>query len=494
MLSTGSGSGVAGLGRLSQPCWAAIVELASLSTELPERTLLERGVEIAQTATSSRIAYLHYLNEDRRSIELGVWSAATRGYCTAVYDRHYPIDRAGIWADAARTGKPCIHNDYATAPARRGLPDGHSSLIRHAGVPVLEEGIVRMLLGVGNKPVEYDDGDVAALAFIGQRIWTLVGQRRTLERLLDTQRRLLHVQEMAAVCAWEYDVSEDRLQVDTMFTKLFHCPQAEHAPIDLHTLLERVEPGDRDRLRTLMTDGQGGTQDAARVTCRRPDGRPFTADVRVEFRPRALGNGMLGVGIIQDISSQLEVEELRRRVDVDALTGLPNRHRLQEWFDARKAGRGVAPCAFLFIDLDRFKPVNDAFGHAIGDEVLQVVARRLRHGVRKDDLVARVGGDEFVVVLAGAHDIADALAMGDALIASLSDPIVVDGRRIEIGASIGIAPFRDDDIRLEDVAVAADRALYRAKAAGGHRCLVADDIAGERPGASRAAPGRGQPD
>ena len=128
--------------------------------------------------------------------------------------------------------------------------------------------------------------------------------------------------------------------------------------------------------------------------------------------------------------------------------------------------------AFFYIDLDGFKPVNDQHGHAMGDEVLRIVASRLLHAVRKGDLVVRVGGDEFVVVQAGVGDVAVAAALADKLVAGIERPIALSGLTIRVGASIGIAIRPDLARGLEEVSAAADRALYRAKAAGGGRWAV----------------------
>lgn len=130
----------------------ALKSLESLTIERSEAELAQAGVEIAQAVTGSRIAYLHFLNEDQETIELGVWSRDTLAGCAAVYDRHYPVTVAGIWADTFRLRQPCIHNDYASTPDKRGLPQGHATLVRHLGVPVVDEGLVRLLVGVGNKP------------------------------------------------------------------------------------------------------------------------------------------------------------------------------------------------------------------------------------------------------------------------------------------------------------------------------------------------------
>ena len=158
--------------------------------------------------------------------------------------------------------------------------------------------------------------------------------------------------------------------------------------------------------------------------------------------------------------SQLQAEELAHAATHDALTGLANRAAL----DARMAGT-TAGEALLFLDLDGFKEVNDELGHAAGDEVLVAVARRLRASVAQADMVARFGGDEFAVLLAGVADVDVASAAATRLLAALEEPIGVEGRRVSIGASIGIAlptVGEDPDSMLRH----ADRALYAAKGAG----------------------------
>ena len=465
-------------------------ELEPLSADQPERELIQQGLEIAQAATGSRIAYLHYLNDDGETIELGTWSRSTHGYCSAVYDRHYPIGAAGIWADSARTGAPCVHNDYAAAPQRRGLPEGHSPLERHLGVPVGDGGRVRLLVGVGNKPTDYDEVDVAVLQFVGDRIWALVRQRRAQEGCLELGRRLRRIQEIAAVCGWEYDVDEDRLHFDDLFARLFLTRPGDGPPTSLPAFQDFVVPADHERLRAVFAGREAGASGVIRIGCRRADGRVFPAELKVEFRPRDVGRGLIGIGMLQDVSEQLAIEDLRRRADVDALTGLPNRHRLHELFEqGRVARRGpLDHFAFLFVDLDGFKPVNDHHGHALGDEVLRIVASRLRHMVRKDDLVVRLGGDEFVVVQAGAASPSAATGLADKIIAAVSEPIALGEVRIRVGASIGIALRPDLARGLHEVSVAADRALYRAKAAGGRRWALeaaadaaSPDAAGGRP-------------
>lgn len=455
-----------------------VSQLEALSTELTRHAIVQAGVDIAQRATRSRIAYLHFLNDDQNTIELGVWSHDTLKGCTAVYDRHYPIASAGIWADSARSGAPCVHNDYASQAGRRGLPLGHSQLIRHLGVPVLADGVARMLVGVGNKPSVYDAEDLMRLELVARRIWSVVEQRRVLEHYLDRNRRFQHLQQLARVCGFEYDVDADHLGFDAMYFEVFDAEGADGTPASIGQLLERVAPADRLRVREVLVEPAEGRQ-VVRVECLRASGQHFPAELKVEFRPREIGAGYLGVGILQDVSVELEVDALRRRADHDPLTGLPNRSLLESQFDEVCGGRRPGEAlAFHYLDLDDFKPVNDRLGHEAGDTVLRVVAERLLKATRQSDLVARMGGDEFVVLQTGVQGEESACRLASKLVAEIGEPIDVGGQTVKVGASVGVALVGAVARSLHEVRQAADRALYRAKSAGGHGYVLEPGDAG----------------
>ena len=160
---------------------------------------------------------------------------------------------------------------------------------------------------------------------------------------------------------------------------------------------------------------------------------------------------------------------LKHRADHDSLTGLPNAsHLIERLTDAlthaRRNGDGVA---VLLIDLDRFKDVNDSLGHQVGDEVLRAVAARLRGSIREHDTVARLSGDEFVVVVPGQLLLDDFGALADKLQRSLSQPFVMRGRPFFMTASLGIARYPVDGTTAEQLLGHADAAMYRAKARSG---------------------------
>jgi diguanylate cyclase (GGDEF)-like protein len=165
--------------------------------------------------------------------------------------------------------------------------------------------------------------------------------------------------------------------------------------------------------------------------------------------------------------------EAVREAHHDAVTGLPNRALFLKILNRVLSSRGTSadPTSVLFIDLDRFKAVNDSLGHEAGDQLLALVARRLRGCVRASDTTARLGGDEFAALL---HDspIEAATIVGERVVAAIKEPFRVAGREIFIGASVGVAISREDAAKSETLLHNADVAMYRAKKEGPGRVLV----------------------
>ena len=160
----------------------------------------------------------------------------------------------------------------------------------------------------------------------------------------------------------------------------------------------------------------------------------------------------------------------------DMLTGLPNRTLLEDRIQQAmvKARRNTAKFALLYIDLDKFKPINDTHGHAMGDRVLIESARRMSDSVRESDTVARIGGDEFVVLLPEIQTPDDALRVASKIRDALHLTIEIDKNYLNIGASIGIAIFPEHGTDVTRLVKSADAALYRAKALGRNRFELAE--------------------
>jgi diguanylate cyclase (GGDEF)-like protein len=164
-----------------------------------------------------------------------------------------------------------------------------------------------------------------------------------------------------------------------------------------------------------------------------------------------------------------ELDELTRTSQRDALTGTPNRALMHDRLEhaIALARRHGGRCAVLFIDLDKFKPINDTLGHGVGDEVLKLTSRRLESVVRESDTVSRHGGDEFLVLLAEVLEGFDAQAIAGKLLAALAQPCVVRAQTLRLTASIGIALYPDDGADAAMLVNLADAAMYRVKRRGG---------------------------
>ena len=184
------------------------------------------------------------------------------------------------------------------------------------------------------------------------------------------------------------------------------------------------------------------------------------------------------VGSVTDVTDRREAEHrLQHDALHDALTGLPNRVLFVDRLDQsiRRAQRHHPECcaAVLFLDLDRFKIINDSLGHNTGDELLKAVARRLEKALRPNDTVARLSGDEFTLLLDDVCDPREATVISERVLQSLQAPFELDGRELFIGASIGIA-LATGKSQPEQVMRDADVAMYRAKSDGKGRHAVFD--------------------
>ncbi len=300
-----------------------------------------------------------------------------------------------------------------------------------------------------------------------------------LRRLAESEERHALAMQGANDGLWDWDVRADRLYFSPRWKAMIGYTEADigDAPGEW---LGRVHPDDRAAL-TQALEGHlnGATQH-------------FESEHRIQHRDGSY-RWMLARGIaVRDhtgratrvVGSQTDVTDRRQaeqRLQHDALhddlTGLPNRVLFLDRLDQairRGQRRQPATCAaVLFLDLDRFKLVNDSLGHHVGDRLLIAVARRLESALRPGDTVARLGGDEFTILLDDVCEPREATVIADRVQHTLADPFHLDGRELVVGASIGIA-LADPDAAPADVLRDADVAMYRAKADGKGRHAVFD--------------------
>jgi len=326
-----------------------------LSTH-PVEELMQKALDEIEELTGSLIGFYHFVEEGQNSLSLQAWSTRTlEVFCKAQgKGMHYPISEAGVWVDCVNQRKPVIHNDYASLPHRKGMPEGHAAVARELVVPTLRGDRVVSILGVGNKLSDYDERDVELVAYIADLVWSIVEQKRA--------------------------------------------------------------------------DDQ-----------------------------------------IHQLNSQLE-----RMAMTDELTGLTNRRSffLQGAQEIIKAENYRTPFSLLMLDLDEFKSINDRYGHEAGDKMLQCVSNTLLENIRKIDLLARLGGEEFSVMLPNTGP-EDAVHLAERLRSAVeAGCLSIGGQDMKVTVSIGAASYNQEVLSLNDLLRNADAAMYQAKSQGRNRVVT----------------------
>ena len=298
-------------------------------------------------------------------------------------------------------------------------------------------------------------------------------ERRRLEELLrSNEDRLRSLVDCAPVCIYETDRNGRFLSINAEGArKIGNLPTDE---IIGHAFLDCVAPWDQKRVSDLVNQAVEGT------VCR------FEYAGIVDGRARVFSSTLVPLrgdggevakvlGYSQDITVQKSSEQqLMHRAEHDSLTELPNRGLFMDRLRSgiARARRNKQPLALLFVDLNEFKPVNDHHGHQMGDRLLRLVARRLVSSVREVDTVARVGGDEFAVILEAIAGAGDAALVAAKICENIGEPFSIDGRTLEIGASTGIAIYPNDGEDLSSLLHHADSQMYRAKRAASERTAL----------------------
>ncbi len=288
--------------------------------------------------------------------------------------------------------------------------------------------------------------------------------------LTESRAALAEAQELAHLGSFETDFVSGETRWSTELYRIFGVDPAAERPVRLY---EFDHPDDAvavgreiDRARR-----EGGPYTIEHRILTR-DGRERCVYERGQFFPPGAEPTRV-VGAVLDVTDRKRAEErLRFLAHHDVLTGLPNRTLLSERLSAAvtRAAARSEPLVVLFIDIDRFKSINDTIAHAAGDHVLREFAARLAGTVRTDALVARSGGDEFAVVFEGNEP--DALRLADRLRTTLAEPIWYHASTLRMSGSIGLACYPRDGATPDELLRSADAAMYAAKARGGNAVAV----------------------
>jgi len=442
---------------------SALLELTTESTGMTDEDLVRYALDQAEKMTSSSMAYCHFVNDDQETITLGTWSTATLTHCEASFDNHYPISKAGVWADCFRQRKSIIHNDYAALTDKKGLPEGHVTVLRHVGVPVFLGNKVVLIFGVGNKGSDYDAGDLALTEVLANNLWVLLQRNRSLRKLkLDAE--VFRLSREAVVIT---DATGSIVSVNQAFTEITGYSAAE--VIGRNPRMLQSGKHDAAFFKKLWEQILQAGHWQGEIWNRRKNGEIYPEWLGITMTKNSANEVSEYIGIFMDITEHKKAQACIEQLGYyDPLTSLANRRLLNDRTRQAigQAQRQAHMLGLIYLDLDHFKDINDSLGHLVGDELLRLVSVRLLSCVRDTDTVCRMGGDEFVVLLtrvASPDNVADACSK---ILLALSDVFELKQHTLRVSASMGASIYPDDGQNFDDLLQHADTAMYQAKAAG----------------------------
>lgn len=318
-------------------------------------------------------------------------------------------------------------------------------------------------------------GEPACMALIND----VTSRTRIERRLVQSEKRLERVQEIGGVGVFEIDMRTGERYWSRELRRQFGMGESDPLPATHGIDVSMVHPDDREILKRAYDEAF-----ERRSTCRvdhrvvHPDGTIIWLQLQADVDVDADGLPLRALGTTVDITERKNAEQqLGYLAHYDPLTGLANRahavSRLQNVL--RAARRGQSCPALIFLDLDHFKTVNDSLGHDVGDQLLVQVAQRLKEATRENDCVARMGGDEFVIVMSDAKVPSAAETVARRVLSVLEQPIRLAGRELFATCSIGIAFVPPEGIDVEALLSRADMAMYCAKRAGRNRFSIYED-------------------
>ncbi len=384
----------------------------------------------------------------------------------------------GPAGSAIRTGEPLIIRANASrdAESRMNAPPecGYQSV---AGLPLRIDGRTEDALVIyaatenAFSAEEYlllqDLADELAHAISALR--AAASRSEAEQSLRRSEATLERAQQIAHIGSWEWDFATGAQRWSGETCHLFDCDADEVQP-GLRFILKHTHPEDRAHVREQVLLAQSGEVSSVianfRLIGEEGDTRWIHARAEVEFHDTG---PFRVVGVMQDVSERRHFEEkLAQLASHDALTGLPNRHLLNDRVEQALAHHRYTDrlLALVFVDLDRFKLINDTLGHDAGDQLLKEIAKRLSTCLRDGDTVARQGGDEFVVVLNDLAKAEDAAFVAQKMLDALMPPCYLLGHEVVPAASIGIALYPRDGSTMQELMMSADKAMYGAKQAG----------------------------
>ena len=336
--------------------------------------------------------------------------------------------------------------------------------------------VVGVILAIGVAAIMI----AGSLARLNRRMRAEMSARETAAaELMKSEQGFRFMAENTADVIWILDIASGRFSYVSPSVESLRGYTVDE--VIAQPLESALTPESAQRAQSVLADSIARWQSGDRTNLPRiteidqphKDGHIIQTEVVTTLHADSDGNIVSVLGVTRNITERKRAEEaIRQLAFYDPLTQLPNRRLLQDRIPQQiaRARREQTRIALLFIDLDKFKPVNDDYGHEVGDCLLKSVAHRLRRHLRESDTVARIGGDEFVALLADLQRIDDAVSTAEKICEELQKPFVTtSGISLNISSSIGVAIYPDDGDNDQELLRIADEAMYHAKRAGRNR-------------------------
>lgn len=441
-----------------------------------ETELLQEMCRIVVESGGYRMAWIGYANGERDEAVIPMAHAGE--------GQDYLSELLAVWAQGKRDWSPSIR---AVQSGRTyAIPDiaavqGHDDWCTHAlihgyrsvtALPLKDGNRVFGALTVyESEPHELDTEEIAMFEELAEDIsYGVISQRIKLAReqadmtLRVTEEKLTSILNSIDNIVWSTSKSE-LLYINPVAERIYGRPLADfYQNKDLW--FEAIHPEDQERVRDAMQSLLDGGALMLEYRVVQPNGEIFWLEARTRAVRDSKGRLVRIDGVASDISERKAHEaHIEYLATHDALTGLANRNMLGDRLRraVSHARRTNQLLALLFLDMDRFKDVNDSFGHTFGDKLLQAVAARLQEQVRDSDTVSRHGGDEFIVLLTNLGTPEDVSKIVGKLLNSFAAPFIIDNHKLYVTVSIGASVYPNDGNDIEILLKNADTAMYRAK-------------------------------
>ncbi|MES2126495.1 MAG: EAL domain-containing protein [Pseudomonadota bacterium] len=459
----------------------ALIELGiDLGAERDPAALIEIGCRVAQNICVSKYACIGVLDEGADELSYFASCGDNRQSRMMV-----ATPRAGLLHNLLEARHPIRVCALDGDPQAIGLPSAHPPIHSFLGVPISSRERVHGWMYLVDKlgGEEFSEVDERVAVTVAAQIAVAYENLLLYEEIKRHHAQL--TADMTARIRLDEDLRRFRTAMDATADAIFLIDRAAMCFVDVNATAcrmlgyERADfmqvgtPGpasdDRTRLQDLYQKLLAGDQSGAmaELVVQRKDGSSLS--VEVQRRTLRSGTSWILVAVARDITERKEAEQrLLKLAHFDTLTGLPNR---SQFFDAltralEQAADHNWAVAVLFLDVDRFKTVNDTLGHPIGDELLRQFSGRLVDCLRVRDTIGRFGGDEFAAILMLPEGPQTAIAVVDKIREALRRPFDLKGHEVTVTASIGITVFPDDGSDADTLIKYADTAMYRAKEAG----------------------------